>query len=256
VKVRPQRRRPFPENPGYALTIQEDQALKQLDGAERAIEKATTILEAKDIIGSMRAAQVWAKRMKKGPQVIAKAIGYQLRAERRLGEILKGMKERGERHAGSGDQKSESQKGIPKLEDLGVTAKESSRAQQLADLPGPEFDECVQFAQGRLTIQAALDLLEEKRETDSRKEEGLAALIAFKIALTHLRNGTSDFFDMDSITYGQAVRLIHGSDGFNEGITRVMEATPWAEVDTILMEIVRKAIRSQGKGDSEEGGAQ
>jgi hypothetical protein len=76
--------------------------------------------------------EVWARRAKTGPGIVAKAIRYQLRAESRMGEILAGMKERGERGRQGGD-RAKSQNGIL-LKDLGVTAKESSRAQQLAAL--------------------------------------------------------------------------------------------------------------------------
>jgi len=53
--------------------------------------------------------------------------GIRLRAERRAGELLRGMKETGTRHAGHGDQKSESRDTTPKLSDLGVTYDQSSK---------------------------------------------------------------------------------------------------------------------------------
>ena len=51
---------------------------------------------------------------------------------RRAGELLKDMAESGERHTGSGDQKTESRRVIPKLKDLGVSPMQSHRWQQVA----------------------------------------------------------------------------------------------------------------------------
>ncbi len=50
------------------------------------------------------------------------------------------MAARGERHKGHGDQKTESQRAIPKLADIGVSASQSSRWQQLAELDEADFE--------------------------------------------------------------------------------------------------------------------
>jgi hypothetical protein len=49
--------------------------------------------------------------------------------------MLKEMADRGERHRGHGDQKSESSKATPKLEDLGISKTQSSDWQKLAQIP-------------------------------------------------------------------------------------------------------------------------
>jgi hypothetical protein len=56
------------------------------------------------------------------------------------------MAERGERHTGSGDQKTESRDAISKLKDLGVAATQSSRWQQLAALPQDAREERIERA--------------------------------------------------------------------------------------------------------------
>jgi hypothetical protein len=57
-----------------------------------------------------------------------KAFGIRIVAERRAGELLAEMKERGERDAGEGgDRKSLSQATTVKLPDLGITFNQPSR---------------------------------------------------------------------------------------------------------------------------------
>jgi hypothetical protein len=74
-----------------------DRALVFLGNADRLIERATTLCDAKDIASAARAVEVWARRAKKGPETVGKAIEYQLRAETRMGELLRALAERGER---------------------------------------------------------------------------------------------------------------------------------------------------------------
>ena len=49
------------------------------------------------------------------------SVAVRMRAERWAGELLKAMAKSGERHTGSGDQRTEYRDRIPKLRDLGVT---------------------------------------------------------------------------------------------------------------------------------------
>lgn len=49
--------------------------------------------------------------------------------------MLSIAKQNGERHAGYGNQKSESHDGIPKLKDLDITNNQSSRWQKMAKMP-------------------------------------------------------------------------------------------------------------------------
>jgi hypothetical protein len=64
-----------------------------------------------------------------------KAFGIRIVAERRAGELLAEMKERGERDAGKGgDRKSRYRAGTVKLPELGITYAQASRWQKLARL--------------------------------------------------------------------------------------------------------------------------
>jgi hypothetical protein len=64
------------------------------------------------------------------------AAEIRLRAERRAGELLAEMRDRGERVDGHGDQKSGLRRATPILSDLGVEKTQSSRWQAIARVPG------------------------------------------------------------------------------------------------------------------------
>lgn len=70
------------------------------------------------------------------------------RAERRAGEMLAEMAERGERDKGCGDRQSPKAKLRPatQLSDLGVTKTQSSRWQRLAAMPEDQFEAKVERA--------------------------------------------------------------------------------------------------------------
>ena len=69
---------------------------------------------------------------------LAKAKKIRIRAEGKWGELLKGMKDGGQRESKGGDRKSKSDDATlkkPKLSDLGITRDQASKWQQ----PGPEL---------------------------------------------------------------------------------------------------------------------
>jgi hypothetical protein len=71
-------------------------------------------------------------------EVVNRAAEYKLRAERRLGEILeKGEKAKGRLLRGT---RQEPRETTPKLADVGISKKLSSRAQKLAAVPADVFE--------------------------------------------------------------------------------------------------------------------
>jgi hypothetical protein len=131
-------------------------ALTKCDPTLNALAEAQRVEEVKDIRDKAAAMEEYA-RQAKNTELIERAVDTRFRAERRAGEILAGMKARGERDDGKGNRNPtlKSQAATPKLADLGITKSESSKWQQLAALELEEFE--IQVEQGKKRALAAID---------------------------------------------------------------------------------------------------
>ncbi len=69
-----------------------------------------------------------------------KCIAIRIRAERRVGQLLKEMEQRGTREGRGGDRRSKSKSRATTLNDLGVSKDQSSQWQKLADVPEDKFE--------------------------------------------------------------------------------------------------------------------
>jgi N6-adenosine-specific RNA methylase IME4 len=155
----------------------------------RALAEAVRVDEVKDIRDKSLAMKVYAEQTK-NHSLVQNAITLRLRAERRIGELLREMKERGERDSGKGNRNPslKSQAATPKLADLGVTKSQSSRWQSLADMDANIFDDVVADACEKATrgVRNAVREVEIKQKRESyaaRIEQGgtvahLEALLA------------------------------------------------------------------------------
>jgi hypothetical protein len=118
--------------------------------AAQMLMEANTIQKARELKDLALTAMEWARRKGLGEEAILYARSYALEAERRMGEMLR------ETERAKGGQPyhhistpTEGEEVEPKLSDLGLTWKESSRAQFLAALPRDRFDD---LKEGRITL--------------------------------------------------------------------------------------------------------
>ena len=146
-----------------------ESALVKYDEAVRALAECVRVDEAKAWQDKAAAYQAWA-RQAKDERLLAYATEIRLRAQRKVGELLIQMKERGERSMGGGNGKppgkSKTAKRrqrlkaeaadtmsevivLPTLKDLGIEAKQATRWQQLARTSAAEFEERVAVATGK-----------------------------------------------------------------------------------------------------------
>src|SRR3990167_3975386 len=131
-------------------------ALVRYDAARMALEAASSVDEVKDIRDKAQAMAAYA-RQAKDTALVEWATEIKVRAERRAGELLRDMAEKGERDPG-GRGRIESRPAT-QLADLGVSRDQSARWQKLASVPEQQFEEAVQAAKevaGEVTTAAML----------------------------------------------------------------------------------------------------
>jgi hypothetical protein len=155
-----------PDTPQSALIL--------YDAAIRALAAARATDECKDIRARAEAMRAYA-RQAKNKQLEIDAAEIRIRAERRLGELIKAQKAtvglqagaRGRSGGGTrGSRKEPQLEAPPTLADAGIDKKLSARAQKLADLPESEFERRVAAWRARSEHDGiTLDVLGDGRES-------------------------------------------------------------------------------------------
>lgn len=112
----------------------EPRELVALTKARDQLAACVNVDEVKDIIDKAEAIRQYSKEAGLGLDAVIKATLIKTLAERRAGELLKGMELNG------GDRKSELRNERVKLSDLGITSPQSHRWQTMAELAECEID--------------------------------------------------------------------------------------------------------------------
>jgi N6-adenosine-specific RNA methylase IME4 len=123
-----------------------------LTQATKMLAEADTIQKAKDLKDLAVTAAEWAKRKGLGEEAIQYARSIALDAERKMGGMLKET----ERNTGGRPSKTRTQGEQvlpPTTDDLGLTRKESSRAQMLHDLPDETYQEVKSGKKGMAEVR-------------------------------------------------------------------------------------------------------
>lgn len=155
-----------------AVVAQKSNSLVIFTKAAQMLAEADTIQKAKELKTLALTAADWAKRKGVGEEAIRYARSYALEAERKMGQMLKETKRaKGTRGAGrpkKGSTHREPPKDTePTLYELGISKKESSRAQELAALPDETFEE---VKVGEQPIKKALGEQKKKKKQKEKKE--------------------------------------------------------------------------------------
>lgn len=132
-------------------------ALAKLDQAVAMLAAASTLEEVSQIRSMASAAEEYARASKKGAEAEGYARGIRIRAARKGGELLKQMRENGERMMPQDAGRPKLAPPVeldtkPTLADLGVTRKQSAVWQKIATVPSEEFEEKVAAGWGENAI--------------------------------------------------------------------------------------------------------
>jgi len=129
------------------------------DAMCRAIQEAYEVDEVKDIRDKAMALQAYA-RQAKNIEMERQACEIRLRAERRVGQLLKGMdKAEGGRPT---DKTPRDGRGVSSLGDLGISYDQSSQWQKLAEVDEDVFEQAVK--EDRPTTGGIIAKVEAPRE--------------------------------------------------------------------------------------------
>jgi DNA-binding NarL/FixJ family response regulator len=134
----------------------ENLSLSKIEAVRFALEAAITVQEVKEIRDATVAMHLYAEQQRVGQDIQQKIAEYVVRAERKLGEILKAAKAAGQISFDHGNQykRGVEAQDTPKvkLSEAGIPRDLSSRSQRIASIPEAEFEEKIEELKEEGTI--------------------------------------------------------------------------------------------------------
>jgi hypothetical protein len=129
--------------------------LVRYDAMCQAIAECHDVDEAKHIRDKAKALAVYAREAKNF-EAERKATEIRIRAERRAGELIGGMRQNGTLQKQAQPVKNLTSR-PPRLNDLGITYDQSSQWQQLAAVPAEEFEKAISSPGGKPTTEGIIN---------------------------------------------------------------------------------------------------
>ena len=128
------------------------EGLIKLSAAVRMLAEARTLEEFTHIRNMAVAAEEYAKAEKLGDEAVQVAQEIRVRAARKAGDLLRQMKENGERVTRETAALKSNRAARVDLNDLGITSDQASRWQRMALVPDPDFEQAVEAGWGETAI--------------------------------------------------------------------------------------------------------
>lgn len=198
-------------------------SLVLIDKARAALAQAETLPDIGHVMAIAEAARHYARKAQLGRAAENHAVRIRLEAERKAGQLLSETeKNPGVRHAGGNTMLPPAER--PRLQDLGVTKKQSSDWQRMATVPDEVFEAHVQevaAADKPLTtagvVEVAKRIEREKRAAEPRPAPDLAAVpvsVRVEVGVAHALplNDDSVHLIVTSPPYGVGIEYEDSGD--------------------------------------------